>query len=281
MVGESQRSEAMAPNQRENASDSAVAVSVCIVASDEESMIRECLESVKTFADETVVVLDSRSADHTGEICAAHGARVERHEWMGHVKQKDHCVNLAENDWVFCIDADERASTELAQRIQTMKRQGFGADAYEVNRRNFYLGEWMQYGGWYPDRKVRLFNRKKARWGGVNPHDRVMLDEGAVCERLDLDLVHYPYSDLAHHVRVINSYAGIAAREMGNRGAQFVTFHLVANPIAKFLKTYVVQAGFLAGVRGFIHAVMGSYLVFLKYAELWESRKNKRPDDSG
>ena len=149
----------------------ATPVSVSIVAFNEEATIGECLESVEAFADEAVVVLDSRSADRTGEICDAHGARVIRHEWMGHVRQKDHCVNLAENDWVFCIDADERASPELAQRMQTMKMEGFAADAYEVNRRNFYLGKWMRHGGWYPNRKMRLFNRKKARWGGVNPHD--------------------------------------------------------------------------------------------------------------
>lgn len=276
----STRSESNLPIQSESFPLPAAAVSVCIVASDEESMIGECLESVAPFADEVVVVLDSRSRDRTGEICEAHGARVVQHEWMGHVRQKDHCVNLAENDWVFCIDADERVSPELAQRIQAMKKEGFTADAHEVNRRNFYLGKWMRHGGWYPNRKVRLFNRKKARWGGVDPHDHVMLGEGAVCERLDLDLVHYTYSDLTQHVQVINSYASIAAREKGDRGARFVTFHLVANPIAKFMKTYIVQAGFLAGARGFIHAVMGSYLVFLKYAKLWELHRRK-PEDRG
>jgi len=250
------------------------------VASDEESMIGECLESVRAFADETVVVLDSRSTDRTGQICEAHSARVVRHEWMGHVRQKDYCVNLAENDWVFCIDADERASPELAQRIQAMKAEGFAADAYEVNRRNFYMGKWMRHGGWYPNRKVRLFNRKKSQWGGVNPHDHVMVNEGAVCERIDLDIVHYTYSDLTQHVRVINSYASIAAREKEERGARFVTIHLVVNPIAKFFKTYFLQAGFLAGTRGFIHAVMGSCLVFLKYAKLWESGRDKQADDS-
>lgn len=248
-------------------------VSVCIIAADEEHVIGECIDSVAVFADEVIVVLDSRCADGAAGICEDRGARVVTHDWMGHVRQKDHCVNLAENDWVFCIDADERVAPELADRIQQMKTDGFRADAYSVRRKNFYLGKWMRYGGWYPDRKVRLFNRTKARWGGVNPHDHVIVDDNATCERIDLDLVHHTYDDLTHHTRVINSYATIAANEKTGRNPRFITFHLIANPIGKFLKTYILQGGFLAGARGFIHATQASYLVFLKYAKLWEMRK--------
>jgi len=254
------------------------AISACIVALDEEKTIGECIESLKPFADEIVVVVDSRSSDRTVQVCEEHGARVVHRDWMGFVGQKDFSVDTAENDWVFCIDADERVSPELAQRIQTMKRKGFMADAYEVNRRNFYLGRWMRYGGWYPDRKVRLFDRRKARWGGADLHERVLLDREARSERLGLDLIHFPYRDITHHVQVINNYASIAAREKEDRGARFVTFHLVVNPVAKFFKAYVLRGGFLAGMRGMIHAVMASYSVFLKYAKLWESQRRNRTD---
>ena len=102
-----------------------------------------------------------------------------------------------------------------------------------------------------------------------------MVNEGAVCERLDLDIVHFPYRDMAHHVRMINSYAQIAAEEKASKGAGFVVLHLVVNPIAKFVKTYVLQGGFLAGTRGFVHAWLASFSVFLKYAKLWESISGK------
>jgi len=256
------------------------AISACIVALNEEKMIGECIESLKPFADEIVVVIDSRSSDNTLQVCEECGVRVVCHEWVGHVKQKDYCVSLATHDWVFCIDADERASRELAERIHDMKVQGFTADAYEVNRRNFYLGRWMRHGGWYPNRKVRLFNRKRAHWGGVNPHDHVMLGDGARCERLDLDIVHYPYRDLAHHLQVINSFASIAAEEKLNCGTRYVTLHLIVNPSAKFLKTYLLQGAILAGTRGLVHAVMASYSVFLKYAKLWELQRRKPTDRS-
>ncbi|MCD6288523.1 MAG: glycosyltransferase family 2 protein [Candidatus Hydrogenedentes bacterium] len=248
-------------------------ISVCIIAGNEEDSIGACLDSVSPIADEIVVVLDSRSTDRTSEICTGHGARVVRHDWLGHVRQKDYCVGLAKNDWVFCIDADERVSPELAACVNRLRNEGFSAAAYSVRRRNFYLGRWMRYGGWYPDRKVRLFDRRRARWGGINPHDHVIVDADARCDRLDFDLLHYTYRDLTHHTRVINSYATIAAQEKADRGStRLVTFRLFTHPAAKFIKTYLLQGDFLAGTRGFIHAVQASYLVFLKYAKLWEKR---------
>jgi glycosyltransferase involved in cell wall biosynthesis len=263
----------MGINDKETKDSGPTPVSVCIIAVDEEAVIDACIESVTPVADEIVVVLDSRSTDRTGEICESGGARVVKHEWLGHVGQKDHCVSLAQNDWVFCIDADERMSPELADCVRRLKTGGFDADAYSVRRRNFYLGKWMRYGGWYPDRKVRLFDRNKAKWGGVNPHDHVIVDEPDRCVRLDFDLIHHTYEDLAHHARMIDKYATIAAREKAGRNVRFVAFHMVANPIAKFWKTYLLQGGCLAGSRGFIHAFMASYAVFLKYAKLWESKR--------
>jgi len=241
-------------------------------------MIGECIDSVKPFADEVVVVLDSKSVDRTAEVCKERGARVEERDWPGFVEQKNRSIELATHPWVFCLDADERASPELAERIKVMKQQGFTADAYEVNRKNRYLGRWMVYGGWYPDRNIRLFNKAKGRWGGVNPHAHVVLDEDARCKRLGLDLLHYPYRDLTHHVQVINSYSTVAAQEKIGRGERSTAIRIIAHPIAKFLKVYVLQAGFRAGTRGLIHAVMGSYSVFLKYAKLWESQRRNPTD---
>ncbi|MBI4575032.1 MAG: glycosyltransferase family 2 protein [Planctomycetes bacterium] len=241
-------------------------VSACIITLDEERNIRACLESV-AFVDE-VVVVDSRSADRTVEICREFTDRVIVRDFPGHVEQKNHAVGEARNDWVLCVDADERVSEALRASIEAALAADPGdVVGFEFARASHYLGRWMRRGGWYPDTKLRLFRRSRGRWGGENPHDHVRVD-GPV-RRLEGDLLHYVYDDLAHHLRVIGSYSGIQAREKFAKGVR-PGWRLVTHPPAKFLKAYLLRGGVLEGWRGFLMAWMGAISVFMKYARLWE-----------
>lgn len=230
----------------------------------EAANIEACLRSAD-FADEWIVV-DSHSTDRTRDIALAFGARVIERDWPGHIEQKNFAIDAATHDWVLCLDADERVSPELRAAILDRLAREPLPDGFTMARRNHYMGRWIRHGGWYPDAKLRLFRRSRGRWTGTNPHDRARV-EGPV-ERLAGDLLHWSYASLAHHVRTINSFTDIAAREKHARGERATIFDLTVRPWARFARMYIVRRGFLDGVPGFVVAVMGAFYVFLRYAKL-------------
>ncbi|MCA8921647.1 MAG: glycosyltransferase family 2 protein [Planctomycetes bacterium] len=243
-------------------------ISACVIAFNEETKLAECLDSVAFCAE--VIVVDSHSTDRTREIAVQRGAKVIERDWPGHIEQKNFAIEQATHDWVLCIDADERVLPELREAIEREFAEGPRADGYGLNRRNVYLGRWIRHGGWYPDRKLRLFKRAKGRWGGVNPHDHVGLDAGCVEGRLPGDLQHLSYDGIADHLRTIDYFSTIAAKEKLSRGQRGVTLQVLFNPPWKFTKMFVLQRGFLDGWRGLIVAMLGAIYVFLRYAKLWE-----------
>ncbi len=241
-------------------------ITVAIITKNEEANIGRCLASAP-FADE-VVVVDSGSTDRTVEIAKELGARVVNHAWVGHVKQKQHAVDIATHDWIFSLDADEEVSEPLRRLIRQLKEEGAKHDAYTVRRKTFYLGRWIDHSGWYPDTRIRFFNRQKAHWGGYDPHDEVVC-EGRIGV-LDGDLNHYSYRDLTHHLQRINEYTGIMARERWDQGKRATMFDIVLRPPFAFCKKYFLQKGFLDGRHGFVVCALAAYYVFCKYAKLWE-----------
>lgn len=244
-------------------------VSACIITRDEATNIADCIRSV-SFADE-VVVVDSGSTDRTCELARELGARVIDQEFLGHVRQKQLAIDSATHDWVFCIDADERVDDRLATEISTaLATEDDETAGYEVARHTFYLGRFIDHGGWWPEWRLRLFDRRRGRWGGADPHDHVVLDGPS--KRLGGELVHYNYRDLSHHVRKVDSYSSIIAAGRVERGESASLFKLVTRPPLRFLRMYLLRGGFRDGARGFIVAWMGAFYVFMKYAKLWERR---------
>jgi glycosyltransferase involved in cell wall biosynthesis len=241
-------------------------LTLCVITLNEEDRLGPCLESA-SFADD-VVVVDSGSTDRTREIAESHGARVVTNEFEGHVQQKNHAVDLAETDWILSLDADERVTPELRAEIGRALEGGDLPAAFSMPRRTFYLGRWIDHGGWYPDRKVRLFDRRRARWGGVNPHDHVQVDGDAV--KLSGDIEHYSYRSISDHLKQIDFFTTIAAKEKAAAGQKPRLWRLLLHPFGKVLRMYLLKLGFLDGRAGFIVAVLGGYYVFLKYAKLWE-----------
>lgn len=242
----------------------------CVITFNEEHNVEACLESLSFCAE--LIVVDSHSTDRTRELAAGLGARVIERDWPGHIEQKNFAIEQATTEWVLCLDADERVTPELRARIEALFRDSEGrlAEGYTFNRRNLYLGRWIRGGGFYPDRKLRMFRAGRGRWQGINPHDHVYLDPPGEVVDLGLDIEHYTYRDIADHLKTIDYFAEIAAREKLSRGQRGVSLNLLFNPPWKLFKMFVLQGGFRDGWRGLIVAALGAFYVFLRYAKLWE-----------
>jgi len=245
-------------------------VSACIVALNEEDRIRACLESLR-WCDE-IVLVDSHSSDATRELAAAYGARVIERDWPGHVEQKEFAIRAASHDWVLCVDADEALSPELVEEIKTLRERGFPQHAgWTMPRLSSFLGMPMRHGGWYPDRNLRLFDRRRGHWGGRNPHDHVTV-EGSV-GNLHGQMLHEPYRNFADHLRTLDSYSSIGARELQRTGRRARMRDLVLRPVIRFAKFYVFKGGWRDGWRGLLLAYLSAYGCFLKYAKLMVSER--------
>ncbi|MFH1466790.1 MAG: glycosyltransferase family 2 protein [Pseudomonadota bacterium] len=245
-------------------------LSVVIIARDEADRLPEALRSV-AFADERLV-LDSGSADGTPEVARALGARVVETDWPGHVAQKNRALGLATHAWVLSLDADERVSPALAASIRVALAEEPAVDGFAVARRNHYLGQPLGWGGWYPDRRVRLVRRARARWGGTDPHDRLEVD-GPIA-RLHGDLDHHPYRSAQEHLDTIARYARRAAEVDPTPGH---AWDPVGRATWRFLRGYLLQLGFLDGRAGLSVAWLGARYTHLK----WALRASRDGSESG
>lgn len=250
-----------------------VPLSVCIIAQDAESQLEACVRSVP-FARE-VVVLDGGSCDRTMDLARSLGARVEQRPFDGFVSQKNAALSHARCDWVLSLDADERISEPLQHEITALFQGGAPAAAgYDMPRRAYHLGRWIRGGGWYPDHKLRLFRRDRGRFGGEDPHDRVLVD-GPV-GRLHGDILHYPYQDLFDHITRMDRYTSRAAHASLAQGRRLPLLRMLAQPPLRFLKAYLLRGGFRDGRAGFVLACMASMYELMRYAKLWELQRQAR-----
>jgi glycosyltransferase involved in cell wall biosynthesis len=247
-------------------SDPSRQVSAIIVCLNEEDNIRACLESV-SWCDE-IVVIDARSTDRTLEIVQEFSDRIFVRDWPGYREQKQFALDQARLEWVLNIDADERVSPELRAEIQRELSDGApGIDGFYIPRLVHYLGRWWYRGGWYPDYRLRLFRRQKAKWGGVNPHEKVLIQ--GPTRRLSGSLLHFTYADVSQHLVTINRLTDISAVEVLKR--KRVSRHkLVIRPAWRFFRSLIVDRGILEGWPGFFVAATAAFYVYLKYAKALE-----------
>ncbi|MDP2311207.1 MAG: glycosyltransferase family 2 protein [Pseudomonadota bacterium] len=235
-------------------SDAAEMLSAVIIARDEADRIEDAIRSV-AFADECVV-LDSGSVDDTVARARALGARVVETDWPGHVAQKNRALAEARGDWILAIDADERVTDALRASIVAALLVP-AADGFRMARRNHWLGHRLAHGLWYPDRRVRLARRDRARWGGEDPHDVLIV--GGVVADLTGDLDHHPYRTLAEHLATIDRYSTIGAR----RGSWV---DILVRPPWHFIHGYLLRRGFLDGLPGLVVAALGAVYTLLKWS---------------
>jgi glycosyltransferase involved in cell wall biosynthesis len=250
-------------------------ISATIITFNEESHIHRCLKSVQGLADE-IIVVDSGSQDKTREIAEAYGAKVFSRRWTNYADQKNFASAQASYSWILSLDADECLSETLYREIAELKSRDKLVEAYEFPRLTYYLGRWIHHSGWYPDYKVRLYLKEKARWEGPFVHEA--LNVNGRISRIEADLLHHTCDSVAAHARRLDRYTSLAAQDLWSRGKRTRLSNLLGSPFAAFLKCYFVKAGFRDGIHGCLIAVFASYYTFLKYAKLWESEH--RPNES-
>lgn len=243
-------------------------LSVVIITFNEEKNIERCLLSVQDLADE-ILVVDSFSKDKTLVICEKYKARVIQNPFEGHIQQKNFAMNQAANDWILSLDADEALSEELAAAIKQVKSaEKPEVNLYEMNRLTNYCGSWVKHCGWYPDTKVRLVNRKFAKWGGVNPHDKL---EGIKKEKIEFlkgDILHYSYYTKEDHLKQIEYFSKIAAGELVKQGKNVGHFTIYLKMAAQFFKSFVLKKGFLDGKTGWQISKLSAFATYRKYSLL-------------
>jgi glycosyltransferase involved in cell wall biosynthesis len=243
-------------------------LSAVLITRNAAAILEACLDSL-AFADE-IVVVDSGSNDGTPELARARGARVVAKEWLGYGRQKQFAVEQAKHDWVLCVDADERVAPELAASIGAALAAP-ESPVYRMARRNRFLGRWLAHGEGYPDWSPRLFNRLNARWSEDLVHEKVLY--AVTPGTLRGDLMHDSFDDIGTYLDRQNRYTTLAARQAYELGRSASPLHLVASPLVRFLKFYILRLGFLDGVPGLLHISIGCMNSYMKYAKLIELRK--------
>lgn len=239
-------------------------LSAVIITFNEEANIKACIESVQKVADE-VYVLDSFSEDKTCEIARSMGARVEQHVFDGHIQQKNRAKNNAKFDFVLSLDADEVLSDELCKAVLKEKELGFNFEGYFMNRLNFYCGKPIKTCGWYPDAKMRLWNKNLGDWTGKNPHDRFELHHSKNTKKLDGDILHNTYPTHQDMVNQVNKFAKISSLNLKEKSRFYLLFKLIVGAPFKFIKSYIIKLGFTDGKAGFLISYYQAKEVFKKY----------------
>lgn len=247
-------------------------ISVVIITFNEETNIERCLQSVLDIADE-IVVLDSVSTDRTKEICLKYPVKFYEQPFLGYIEQKNKALEFATYPHVLSLDADEALSEELKLSVKQVK-QNWEFEGYYFNRLTNYCGHWIKHTDWYPDRKLRLFDKRKGQWTGINPHDKYELHTGCSEKFLKGDLLHYSFPSINHHLDVVKKFTTIMAKEGFEKGKKASTVKLLLNPLWKFIKSYIVKLGFMDGYYGFVVCAISAYATFIKYVKIKELQEN-------
>lgn len=247
-------------------------LSVCMISGAEAPRIGRALESIAGWAAEIVVVLNEQVDDGTEQIALKYGAKVYREPWKGFIAQKNSCAEKAVQPWLLNLDADELVSPELAEEIaRVVSSSEPSPAAYEFPRCTFYSGRWIRHGDWYPDRVLRLWRRGAARWSGDDPHAR--LDVSGEIGRLRSDLLHYSNESIARQIAKIAPYNEDFAKRRVIEGGRAGWIEMTFRPFWRFLRAYILRAGFLDGWQGFYIAALGSFSTLTRYAMVREARE--------
>lgn len=246
--------------------DQKLPISASIITLNEEENIGDCLMSLD-FCQEKVVV-DSDSRDKTRQIAQQMGAQVYIRPFEGYRQQKQCALERCTNEWVLCLDADERVTQEFRDFLYTTDLHKSPMDGFQIRRRYIFLGRSMGHSALYPDYKLRLVRREKARWGGINPHDKLIVS--GKTKKLPYEIIHYPWKDCWDYINTQLGYSRIMAEEKYRGGQRATLFDLGLRPIYTFLYRYFIRLGFLDGFPGFVVSAGGAAACLAKYISLWE-----------
>jgi len=264
-------------------------ITATVITLNEEANIQRALDSL-AWADE-IIVVDSGSTDRTVEIARRFTDKVIIKNWPGYSAQKNFAAEQARNDWIFSLDADEELSLRLISAITSLKEPADVGQAaslsspsadpnvagYEMPRLCRYMGRWIKHSGWYPDYKLRLYNRKAGCWKGDFVHESVRINGNV--RRLEGNLLHYTVRSASEHHQRMDRYTTLAAEEMHKSGKRASSVSLLVSPVASFFRSYIIRLGFLDGIPGVAIAYFAAHYAFLKQVKLWEMEKKVKSEE--
>ncbi len=255
--------------------DSRLPISVCLISGAEASRIRRALASVAGWTSEIIVVLNDDVNDGTAEIAAEFGAKVFREPWKGHIAQKNSAADKANQPWVLGLDADEEISPDLRAEIQNALATSGDHAAFCFPRCTFFCGRWIRHGDWYPDRQTRLWRRGQARWGGEDPHDKLLVS-GRV-GRLRGEMLHFSNPTIASYITKINYFSDIYLRQQLAERRCWSAASAVIRSAWRFVRGYFIRLGFLDGYPGFFIAASTAYGTLVRHSRLYEHLHSQSP----
>ena len=249
-------------------------LSVVIITLNEEKNLPRCLESIKEVADD-IVVVDSFSTDKTADIALAYGARFIQNKFVDYVEQHKFADTQAKFDHILTLDADESLSPDLIQSILIAKKY-WKNDGYFMNRKTNYCGKWIHHSGWYPDKKLRIYDRRKGKWMGKKLHEHFTLVGGATTSHLKGDILHYSFYTIEEHILQANRFSTLGASTLIEANVKIPIFYLLMKPFAKFIRNYILRLGFMDGLYGFVICRIAATETFYKYAKAYHQIKLNR-----
>ncbi len=251
-----------------------IKLSGVIITFNEERNIEKCLQSLVNVVDE-IVVVDSFSTDNTKAICAKYNVKFIEQKFLGYIEQKNFALAQASNDYIVSLDGDEALSETLQKSILKLKNN-WTLNGYYSNRFNNFCGQWIKYSDWYPNKKLRVFDRRKAQWKGINPHDNVVMhDTNEKTGYLKGDILHWTYQTYSEFNLKTEHFSSISAKAYLDLGKKSSIWKILFNPTWAFFKAYFLRLGFLDGLNGFVICVQTANITFLKYTKLRELEKQQ------
>lgn len=255
----------------------AMEISAVIITHNEEKNLAGALQSIAGIVSEMIVV-DCHSTDNTVKIARKYTERVFERDWTNFSDQKNFANSKSSFPWILSLDADEKVSPELRKELVELKKTEPECSGFSIPRRVYYLGKWIRHSGWYPDRKIRLFRKDRARWDGEYVHENLAL-EGKVC-RLKGTIHHFTYRNISEHLARINTFSDLGAQKLYAKRKKSRWYHLFFLPFFRFLRAYLWKLGFLDGFAGLVISVLTGYAVFVRYAklkEIWKKGERIEP----
>ncbi len=246
-------------------------ISVVLITLNASAYLEKCLSSCRGF--DEILVVDSGSVDNTIEIAQNFGAKVIHQPWLGFGPQKQFAVRQAKHDWVFCLDADEWISEKLLIEINQLNLQS-RERVFSMPRCNKFMGRFLRHGEGYPDRCIRLFDRKVAQWSEDLVHETVHY-HGPIGQ-LQADLMHESGEDLGRYLYKQNQYTTLQAEQLFTTGKRASWVKICLSPLFRWIKFYFVRCGFLDGIPGIVHITIGCMNSMMKYAKLAEMNRQEK-----
>ena len=249
-----------------------IKLSGVIITFNEGKNIERCLQSLIKVVDE-IVVVDSFSTDNTKEICLKYNVTFIEQEFLGYIEQKNFALKQASNDYIVSLDGDEALSERLQKSIIELK-SNWQYDGYYCNRFNNFCGQWIKHSDWYPNKKLRVFDRRVAQWKGINPHDEIVLKDNRKVGKLKGDILHWTYQSYTEFNEKTDYFSTISAQAYYDKGKKAPFYKIIWNPIWAFFKAYILRLGFLDGKNGFVISVQTGNITYLKYTKLRRLYRN-------